>query len=75
MFLNDTPSIKNAFALFNRFGAYSDLKLNLDKAEIIPIGMSQHSYESLPNDLNYIDINKKAFKSLGVWLCCAFQIS
>ena len=26
--------------------------------------MSQHSYESLSNDLNYIDINKKAFKTL-----------
>ena len=59
MFLKDIQSIKNALALFNKF-VYSGLKLNLDKTEIIPIGMSQLSYQSLPNDLNYIDINKKS---------------
>ena len=75
MFLKDIQSIKNALALFNKFGAYSGLKLNLDKTEIIPIGMSQLSYQSLPNDLNYIDINKKAFKTLGVWFCGDSHIS
>ena len=75
MFLKDIQSIKNALALFNKFGAYSGLKLNLDKTEIIPVGMSQLSYQSLPNDLNYIDINKKAFKTLGVWFCGDSHIS
>ena len=56
MFLKDIQSIKNALALFNKFGAYSGLKLNLEKTEIIPVGMSQLSYQSLPNDLNHFDI-------------------
>ena len=37
--------------------------------------MSQHSFESFPNDLNYIDINKEDFKTLGVWLSGDSHIS
>ena len=67
MFLKDKKSIEIALALFNKFGTYSGLKLNLDKTEIIPIGVSPKGNINFSDDLKYIDINKKAFKTLGVW--------
>ena len=56
-----------AIKVFQEFELVSGLKLNLDKTEVIPLGHFRHVELPLPKHLCELKINKKAFKTLGIW--------
>ena len=43
------------------------MKLNLDKCEIVQIGVTALTRAGLPKGLSNLKINKGPFKTLGVW--------
>ena len=67
LILNDIESISNAIKTFNKFEKCSGLKLNMNKTEIIPIGILKNKNILLPIDLKEIRIQHGPFKALGVW--------
>ena len=67
LILNDIGSISNAIKTFNKFEKCSGLKLNMNKTEIIPIGILRNKNILLPIDLKEIRIKHGPFKALGVW--------
>ena len=67
LFLADIASLATSINIFNKFGACSGLKLNLQKTEIIPIGKAQNKNIILPDHLKLIKVNNGPFKALGVW--------
>ena len=48
LILSDLTSLIHAITSFNEFTVCSDLKLNIDKTEIIPLGKLKNKIKSLP---------------------------
>ena len=75
LFVKDLKSVANAIEMFNEFGKYSGLRLNLEKTVIIPLGTLQLTSINLPKYLKYIKIQRTSFKTLGVWFSLDTNIS
>ena len=67
LFLKNIKSLVLAIDLFKKFGAFSGLKLNIGKTEIVPLGQLYLTTNSLPKRLKNITIQTKLFKTLGIW--------
>ena len=67
LFVKSIESITMAIQVFQELELVSGLKLNLDKTEVIPLGHFRHVELPLPKHLCELKINKKAFKTLGIW--------
>ena len=68
IFTKDLYSVQAFIAGFKHFENVSGLKLNLDKSEIIPLGPLCRFV--IPTEINMLKVNKKAFKTLGIWFSC-----
>ena len=66
LILKDMASIKFAIKEFQAFLKCSGLQLNLDKTEIIPIGVNTKKHHKKPLSLSDIKIRTGCFKTLGV---------
>ena len=67
LFVHDINSLEKSIEQLKKFSLFSGLKINLEKTEIIPIGISKSKEIKLPKSLTQITINKNAFKTLGIW--------
>ena len=67
LILKDMASIELAIKEFQAFSKFSGLQLNLDKTEIIPIGVNTKKHHKKPLSLSEIKIRTGCFKTLGVW--------
>ena len=67
LILKDMASIELAIKEFQTFSKFSGLQLNLDKTEIIPIGVNTKKHHRKPLSLSEIKIRTGCFKTLGVW--------
>ena len=67
LFLQDLRSVSESISLFNDFTTISELRLNLEKTEITPIGFNFQKNIKLPSELNKLKYNKGPFKTLGIW--------
>ena len=66
LILKDMASIELAIKEFQAFSKFSGLQLNLDKTEIIPIGVNTKKHHKKPLSLSEIKIRTGCFKTLGV---------
>ena len=67
LFLQDIESLGETILQLKNFQACSGLKINLEKTEVIPIGVSKQKDINLPKSLSSSVINKGPFKTLGIW--------
>jgi len=67
LFISKIDSLTVAIQKFHIFQQCSGLKLNLNKTEIIPIGIKSGHKILLPTYLSQIKINYGPFKALGIW--------
>ena len=73
LFLKDLTSVEEAIELFNDFGGHSGLRLNIDKTEIVSLGILCLTENALPIDsitsveLNYTEKLKIVEKLLYMW--------
>ena len=65
LFLADLQSVQRSISLFERFSLVSGLKVNLEKSEIIPIGLTSTTDSNWGYDI--LKYNKGPFKTLGIW--------
>ena len=65
LFLADLQSVQRSTSLFERFSLVSGLKVNLEKSEIIPIGLTSTTDSNWGHDI--LKYNKGPFKTLGIW--------
>ena len=64
-FLVDLQSVQQSTSLFERISLLSGLKVNLEKSEIITIGLTSTSDSNQEHDI--LKYNKGPFKTLGIW--------
>ena len=65
LFLADLQSVQLSMSLFEKFSLVSGLKVNLEKSEIIPIGLTSTTDSNWKFDI--LKYNKGQFKTLGIW--------
>ena len=70
IFTKDLDSLQAFIADFKHFENVSGLKLNLDKSEIKPLGPLCRTEFVILTEINMLKVNKKAFKTLGIWFSC-----
>ena len=68
LFLKNIPSILSAISIVEDFQKCSGLKINMQKAVLVPIGTAREKKVILTKHCNQILIQKTPFKTLGIWL-------
>ena len=68
LFLEDIESLGETILQLKKFQKCSGLKINLDKTEVIPVGIFKRKNIKLPRNLSQRIINLCPFKTLGIWV-------
>ena len=67
IFVKDTDSIIQLLSVMKKFQNCSGLKINVEKTEVIPVGIYKFKNKTLPKEISRIKINHGSFKTLGIW--------
>ena len=67
IFVKDTDSIIQLLSVLKKFQNCSGLKINVEKTEVIPVGIYKFKNKTLPKEISRIKINHGSFKTLGIW--------
>ena len=67
LFVKNLDSVCHAVSILNEFQTHSGLKINLEKSEVVPIGINRLKNIILPKAISKIKLNFGAFKTLGIW--------
>ena len=67
IFVKDTDSIIQLLSVMKKFQNCSGLKINVEKTEVIPVGIYKFKNKALPKEISRIKINHGSFKTLGIW--------
>ena len=67
LFVKNLDSVCHAVSILNEFQTHSGLKINLEKSEVVPLGINRLKNIILPKAISKIKLNFGAFKTLGIW--------
>ena len=67
IFVKDTDSIIQLLSVMKKIQNCSGLKINVEKTEVIPVGIYKFKNKALPKEISRIKINHGSFKTLGIW--------